>query len=257
MNYNIELLDLVSKLSPIQQQLKFAKEHDGSIVLVAQEVTKKVVYRLSCPWEYFEFPGTAVRFFDYKKFKSFFDIFNNPDKDVELNEVPVLDTLLTNDGEVHDIIIKSSKSKQQFTYRTAADGMIDEPKFSNVDMRSPATSLNFSKAQIDHLQKMIGLIQERNEKSGIKFIGKDNKLIISFVCLATSNSYKIEYDLPVPVTEEFTFNTDKEGLLLLPSAEYKMVIDPRGLINFHMMRDDEIKLDLYVSKQRIQSAGRV
>ena len=52
MNYNIELLDLVSKLSPIQQQLKFAKDQDGSIVLVAQEVTKKVVYRLSCPWEY-------------------------------------------------------------------------------------------------------------------------------------------------------------------------------------------------------------
>lgn len=257
MNYNIELLDLVSKLSPIQQQLKFAKEQDCSIVLVAQEVTKKIVYRLSCPWEYFEFPGKAVRFFEYKKFKSFFDIFNNPDKNVELNEVPVLDTSLTDEGEVHDIIIKSSKSNQQFTYRTAADGMIDEPKFSNVDLQNPATSLAFTKAQIDHLQKMIGLIQERTEKSGIKFTGKGNKLIISFVCLATSNSYKIEYDLPVPVTQDFMFTTDKEGILLLPSAEYKMVIDPRGLINFHMIRDDQIKLDLYVSKQRVQAAGRV
>ena len=86
---------------------------------------------------------------------------------------------------------------------------------------------------------------------------QDKKLIISFVCLATSNSYKIEYDLPVPVIQDFTFTTDKEGILLLPSAEYKMVIDPRGLINFYMMRDDQIKLDLYVSRQRVQAAGRV
>lgn len=257
MNYNIELLDLVSKLSPIQQQLKFAKKDDGTIALAAQEVTKKIVYCLSCPWEYFEFPGEAVRFFDYKKFKSFFEIFNNPDKDADLNETPVLDTVLTDAGEVHDIIIKSSKSNQQFTYRTAAEGMIDEPKFNGVDFQTVAASISLSNEQIVHLQKMIGLIQERTEKSGIKFVGKGKKLIISFVCLATSNSYKIEYDLAEPVKQEFMFSTDKEGILLLPPAEYKMVIDPRGLIKLHMVRNDKITLDLYISKQRVQAAGRV
>lgn len=257
MNYNIDLLDLVSKLSPIQQQLKFAKKEDGTIALAAKETCKKIVYCLSCPWEYFEFPGSAVRFFEFKKFKSFFDIFNNPDKNADLNEMPILDTILTDAGDVKDIIIKSSKSNQQFTCRTAAEGMIDEPQFSKVDFQTIAAKLKLTKAQIEHLQKMIGLIQEKTEKSGIKFTGKGDTLTVSFVCLATSNSYKVEYKLAEPVTKDFTFSTDKEGILLLPSADYMMTIDPRGLIKFHMIRDDKIDLDLYISQQKVMAAGRV
>jgi hypothetical protein len=128
---------------------------------------------------------------------------------------------------------------------------------------NPRKTLLKIKATEESVVQVVGVVEGTNSNMNrlgavtVKFTGKDKKLIISFVCLATSNSYKIEYDLPVPVTQDFTFTTDKEGILLLPSAEYKMVIDPRGLINFHMMRDDQIKLDLYVSRQRVQAAGRV
>ena len=257
MNYNIELLDLVSDLAPIQQQLKFSKDSDGNIFLAAKHIDKKVVYCMHCPGEYFEFPGTAVRFYEYKKFKSFFDIFNNPDKDEALSEHPVLDANLNESGEVYDIIIKSSKSNQQFTYRTACEGAIEEPDFKGVDFQTIAAKYVIPSAKISHLQKMIGLIQDKMEKSGIKFHGEGNKLTVSFLCLATSNSYKIEYELAEPVAQEFTFTTDKEGILLLPTADYEINIDPRGLIKFHMVRKDEINLDLYISKQKGASMGRV
>lgn len=256
MNYNIELLDLVSELAPIQQQLKFFKKDDDTIALLAQQMDKKIVYCLEAPAADFEFPGEAVRFFDYKKFKSFFDIFNISGKEEELNDTPILDVNLNDAGEVYDIIIKSSKGKQQFTYRTACEGAIDTPTFKGIDFKNLSASFTMSEAQVNHLQKMINLIQDKTERSGIKFQAKDDILTVSFMCLATSNSYKIEYKLDNPVQEEFTFSTDKEGICLLPSAEYAVSIDSRGLIRLHMNRDDNIKLDLYISKQKVVSAGR-
>ena len=69
--------------------------------------------------------------------------------------------------------------------------------------------------------------------------------------MTTSDSYEIEYDLTQPVSEDFTFITDKEGILLLPSAEYKLSVSNRGLLAFHMNREDAIDLNLYISKQRV------
>ena len=68
-----------------------------------------------------------------------------------------------------DLIIKSTRGKQQFTYRTAVEGAIEDPNFNNIKLPSVDAELTLSQAQIDHLQKMIGLIQDKTEKSGIRF----------------------------------------------------------------------------------------
>ena len=76
MNYNIELIELVSKLAPIQQQLGFVKDGD-SVILRAKEVATKIAYKLVAPVSYFDYPGQNLRFYEYKRFMSFFNIFNN------------------------------------------------------------------------------------------------------------------------------------------------------------------------------------
>lgn len=250
MNYNIDLIELVSKLGPIQQQLGFEKDEDN-IVLRAKEEATRIAYKLVAPASYFEFPGNALRFYEYKRFKSFFDIFNRSNKDAELSDTPILDANLNSAGEVMDLIIKSTRGKQQFTYRTAVEGAIEDPNFNNIKLPSVDAELTLSQAQIDHLQKMIGLIQDKTEKSGIRFQFTGTIMKISFINMTTSDSYEIEYDLTQPVSEDFTFITDKEGILLLPSAEYKLSVSNRGLLAFHMNREDAIDLNLYISKQRV------
>lgn len=247
MNYNIDLIELVSELSPIQQQLGFEKE-EGNIILRAKEESSKIAYKLVAPESYFDYPGKFLRFYEYKRFKSFFDIFNYSIKKDETS-VPILDATLNDEGEIVDLIIKSAKGKQQFTYRAAIESAIEKPRFNNVKMPSIDAELFLSQQQIDHLQKMINLIQDKNEKSGIKFNFVNDKMIVSFINMTTSDSYEIEYSLINPVNEEFSFSTDKDGIILLPSANYKFIISSRGLMEIHMQRDDEINLNLYISKQ--------
>jgi hypothetical protein len=248
MNYNIDLIELVSDLSPIQQQLGFEKE-DDKIVLRAKEESTKIAYKLIAPVDYFDYPGQSLRFFEYKRFKSFFDIFNYSTRKDETS-TPILDANLSDRGEVVDLIIKSTKGKQQFTYRTAIEGAIENPEFNNIVLPSVDAELILSQQQIDHLQKMINLIQDKGEKSGIRFQFEGSTMKVSFINMTTSDSYEIEYDLINAVKESFEFVTDKEGLTLLPSADYKFNICARGLMEIHMNRDDAINLNLYISKQK-------
>ena len=255
MNYNIELIELVSKLAPIQQQLGFVKDGD-SVILRAKEVATKIAYKLVAPVGYFDYPGQNLSFYEYKRFMSFFNIFNNPNKDASLSDQPILDANLTESGEVYDLIIKSSKGKQQFTYRAAIPGSIEEPNFNGVNLPSVDATLSLSEAQVEHLQKMIKLIQNGDDKSGIKINAVNDILKVSFINMATSDSYEIEYKLDSPVSEEFKFVADKDSIMLLPPANYSLSICSRGLIVFHMDREDAIDLNLYVSKQKITALSR-
>lgn len=255
MNYNIELIELVSKLAPIQQQLGFVKDGD-SVILRAKEVATKIAYKLVAPVGYFDYPGQNLRFYEYKRFMSFFNIFNNPNKDATLSDQPILDANLTESGEVYDLIIKSSKGKQQFTYRAAVPGSIEEPNFNGVNLPSIDATLSLSEAQVEHLQKMIKLIQNGDDKSGIKINAVNDILKVSFINMATSDSYEIEYKLDSPVSEEFKFVADKDSIMLLPPANYSLSICSRGLIVFHMDRKDAIDLNLYVSKQKVTALSR-
>ena len=243
MNYNIELIELVSKLAPIQQQLGFVKDGD-SVILRAKEVATKIAYKLVAPVSYFDYPGQNLRFYEYKRFMSFFNIFNNPNKDASLSDQPILDANLT------------SKGKQQFTYRAAIPGSIEEPNFNGVNLPSIDATLSLSEAQVEHLQKMIKLIQNGDDKSGIKINAVNDILKVSFINMATSDSYEIEYKLDSPVSEEFKFVADKDSIMLLPPANYSLSICSRGLIVFHMDREDAIDLNLYVSKQKVTALSR-
>ena len=255
MNYNIDLIELVSKLAPIQQQLGFEKD-GNNVILRAKEVATKIAYKLVAPVTYFDYPGQNLRFYEYKRFMSFFNIFNNPNKDASLSDQPVLDANLTDSGEVYDLIIKSSKGKQQFTYRAAVAGSIEEPNFNGVNLPSVDASLSLSEAQIEHLQKMIKLIQNNDDKSGIRIEAENDILKVSFLNMATSDSYEIEYKLDAPVTEPFKFVADKDSIMLIPPANYTLNICSRGLIVFHMEREDAIDLNLFISKQKVTALSR-
>lgn len=255
MNYNLDLIELVSRLAPIQQQMEFTKD-DCAVILKGQEENKKIAYKLIAPADYLDFPGEGLRFYEFKRFKNYFDIFNRPNKDETIADVPVLDTEVNDSGAVRDLIIKSSKGKQQFTYRMAAEGTIETPTFNGVKLPSVDAKFSLSQAQIDHLQKMIGMIQDSKEKSGIKLEAEGEMMKFSFRNITTSDTYEIEYKLDTPVETPFTFVVDKEGLLLLPSADYELEVSARGLIQFHMLRDDNIDLNLYISKQRVMSNYR-
>lgn len=245
MNYNIEMINLLAELYPIQPQLAFYKV-DDKIVLKAQEVRQKLAYKLEAPTEYFDFPAEALRFYDFKKFMDFFNTFNVDSKDEQLKDTPILDATLLESGEISNIIIESSKGKQKFSYRAAIPGTVDEPQFNNLALPTIGAKVTLSEAQINHLKKMVNLIYDKSTPGGIKIECAGDTMKVTLHNIVTSNSYDIEYKLNGTAEKDFNLTINREGLLLLPSASFDIEVGPKGLI-FHMLRDDNIKLTMGIS----------
>lgn len=245
MNYNIEMINLLSELYPIQPQLAFYKV-DDKIVLKAQEVRQKLAYKLEAPAEYFDFPAESLRFYDFKKFMDFFNTFNIESKDEQLKDTPILDATLLESGEIFNIIIQSSKGKQKFSYRAAVRGTVDEPEFNNLALPTVCAKVLLTEAQINHLRKMVNLIYDKSTPGGIKIDCYGDTMKVTLNNIVSSNSYEIEYKLNSPATKDFSVTINREGLLLLPSAAFDIEIGPKGMI-FYMQRDDSIKLTMAIS----------
>lgn len=250
MNYNIDLINLLSELNPIQTQLEFQKT-DEKIILKAKELKERIAYKLEAPADYFDFPAESLRFYDFKKFLDFFNTFNVVSRNEELTDTPILDTVSTDDGEISNIIIQSSKGKQQFSYRTGVRGTIDVPTFNDIKIPNVASSFSISEAQIEHLRKMINLVYDnKNTPGGIKFECSGDNMKIVLFNMVSSNKYEIEYKLDTPVDKDFTLTVNREGFLLVPTASFKVEIGVKGLI-FHMIRDDKIDLKLGMSYMKV------
>lgn len=243
MDYNKNFIDLVSELCSFQSELNFIKQNN-QVVLRAKEENTKIAYTLYAPENYFDFPGDYLGFYDFTEFRKYFKIYDNPNKDTELADAPVLDVNFTESGNIYQVLIKSSKSNQQLKCTTAPRGILEDPNFNGVKLPSVDATLNMSVAQIDNLKKMISIIKP----ASVKMTFKNDVCEISFENIVNHNEFTCVYNLTKPIDDTFVVETDIIGINGLPSGDYEVNVCNRGYLHYHQVRADDIDLNLYVSK---------
>lgn len=244
MNYNQDFITTLSTIKPITNSFGIIKEEENEKLKIKFK-GETVGFILSAPESYLQFPGDFLGFLDLDRFLKYYNIFNIENKDEELADKPQLSFNVNQEQQVNEIVIGSSKGKQKFTYRTGNKQSIAEQKFNGAKLPTIDTVLKLSKAQNDHLHKIISIVKPNI----INFAFSNNTCKITFNNIVTDDKYDIEYNTEIPVENEFNYNIMAESINVIPSGEYTLNICSRGYIQFHQERTDGIELDLYVCKK--------
>lgn len=159
MNYKLSFINVVDSLSKINPQLMF-KHKDGKIKLRANNASKNCLYLMDAPESYFGFDGECLCMIDYKKFKGFFDVFNNISSDEKKSEETLISVEYDGDNEPIQMNLKSSKRSAAFNYRLANKDVIMKPVIKENPEMPPfvASKLNLSTAQMKEINEMISLL---------------------------------------------------------------------------------------------------
>lgn len=247
MNYNKDLIELINNIKPITNTFGIIKEEDTESIKIKFK-GETIGFILTAPEEYLQFPGDFLGFLDFDRFMKYYNIFDLPNKDEKLADTPLLEWVVNDEGAAAEIVISSSKGKQQFKYRTGTKQAIKEQKFNGAKLPSVETTFTLSKAQNEHLHKIISIIKP----DIVNFTFVDDICKVNLKNMTFDDSYEIEYKLDTAVEEEFSMPILVESINLIPAGEYKLEVCSRGYIGFHQVRTDNIKLDLYVSKKVVR-----
>lgn len=242
MEYNKDFVTLLADVKPITNVFGINKIADDKIKVKFKGDT--IGFIITAPVEYFPFPSDFVGFLDFDRFMKYFNIFDVPNKDEKLADTPILDWNTTDAGAAGEIIIKSSKGKQKFTYRTGTAKAIREQKFESLVLPSIDATFTLTEAQNTHLHKIISIVKP--EIIAFNFSGDVCKVTLTNMIF--KDTYEIEYKLDNAVTEDFGFSVSAESVTLIPNGEYKLEATKRGHIAFHQVRTDKITFDLAFSK---------
>ena len=92
MKYQNSFIELMSELSKINPQLVFKKKEDNADVLSIKAISndKSIIYFLEAPKDYFAFESNSFSVIDFNRLVSYYNVFNNPNKDTNLNEIPLM-----------------------------------------------------------------------------------------------------------------------------------------------------------------------
>lgn len=248
MKFSKELIELIESVTPIQKQLIIKNVQDANndthIELKANDGPVSICYTLTAPEEYWDFPGDELAFYDYDRFYKCFQIYNKPNKDEALADTPDLDYNIQKTGNVNDILVKSSKIKSKISVRTARSDVLAKPSFNKIVVPSVDAKFNLTEAEFINLQKLCDSVIEADQ---ITF-NCDKSVKITLSNTKNSNYYDIEYpcdNIEVP----FSLTIQTSGLSQIPTGAYSIDICKRGLVHFHQDREDDINMDLYISKK--------
>lgn len=245
MNYNKDLIDLISELKPITTMFGIINEEDKIKIKCK---TDEIGFILTAPAEYLPFPGGFLGFLDFDRFMKYFNIFDQPNKDEKLADIPTLEWVLNDEQKVKDIVIGSSRGRQKFTYRTGTEKSIKEQKFNTVKLPTIDATLILTEAQNANLHKIISIVKP----DLINFAFVDDICKVTLNNMEFSDSYEIEYKLDNTVETEFNFNVLKDSIDCIPAGDYKIEVCNRGYLGFHQIRTDNIHLELYVSQKKVR-----
>lgn len=238
----------MSELAKINPSLIFKKseEDENTLNIKAISNCKSVCYFLDAPIDYFGFESKSFSVINFNKVVSYYDTFNHPSEDANKNETPVLSIEYNDDNEAVNLFIKSSKYNTSLKHRLANEDVIIKPTFNKVKFPSIDATFTFTESQQSNINSILKLIDADRMK--YKFSG--NKLYLTLFNTKTSDTYETEYELENEVANEFELVTLATGYSLLPKGEYKIEVSSAGIMGFHLNRLDDIKLTLYIAKER-------
>lgn len=245
MNYNKDLINLISQLSNIQQQL--VMEKNGEVFnMRANDDKLNVCFTLTAPLAYFDFPGEKIGFFNFSTFKKYFDIFDKPSKDPAISNTPKLDIELNESGEPYILNISSSIDARHFVNKLGMPEVLSKPQFNQINMPTPDAELYFSESDVNDLNSMVSLIKADT----IQFHFEGKTCTANLTSMFSGDTYSAQYDLKSDVEIPFDFVVPIRGINTLPSAAYNIQVAKRGLMKFEQLREDDIKLNIYWSRKK-------
>lgn len=246
MNYNKKLIELISDLSVIQPQLIFEDNGDNTFTIKANDKNVTICYILNAPKTDFDFPGEKIAFYDYTKFKKYFNIFDKPAKDPAMSNTPKLDIETTSTGEGYMLKISSSIDNRYFNNKLGDPAVVDKPQFNKIDLPAVDAELTLSAADVADLQSMISTVAADN----VQFSCEGSVCRVTLRNNFSGDTYSSEYQLAQPIQTSFEINTPKSGVMALPPESYAVKFCARGLIELTQLRDDDIKLTIYLTRKK-------
>lgn len=250
MKYQNSFIELMSELSKINPQLVFKKKEDNADVLSIKAISndKSIIYFLEAPKDYFAFESNSFSVIDFNRLVSYYNVFNNPNKDTNLNEIPLMSIEYNNDEceEAIALHIKSSLRNAKMTHRLANEDVITKPNFNKVNFPSNDSIVNLTEEQLKTINARLKLIGADR----MKYAFSGNTLTLTLFTTKTGDIYAEDYTLENPVSEDFELVTPATGFTLLPIGNYKINVSKAGLMEFNLVRQDDIDLKLYIAKSK-------
>ena len=247
MNYNKNLIELISDLSSLQAQLIFEDDKNQQTFTVkANDDKVTTCFILNAPKSYFDFTGDQIAFYDYTKFKKYFSIFDKPTKDPATSNVPKLDITPNKNGNGYTLNIQSSIDSRCFYTKLGDPHVVTKPQFDKIAMPSIDAELPLSEEDVINLKSMISTVSADTAT----FNCSGNVCKVTLCNNYSGDTFTMSFDLTTPTQNNFEIVIPKNGIVAMPVASYNIKMCSRGLIELTQIRDDDIKLTMYFTRKK-------
>jgi hypothetical protein len=224
--YNENIIDLIKHLSAINQQLMIQKTEDESeIELRTRNAEQSIGCMFKAPIESFNFVGKEMTFFSYEKFYSYFSLYENP-------------KLMQEDNR-----IKISSNKSTIYYYLADPKAVDVD-YDYIEFGETDATFTLTAKEFKEIKSTILLIN--TEKINLNV--KEDKLKIELYDMENKQNSFSEFDIDNVSGKDFNIEISKEIFIKAPELDYKIHLNSDGIIKFHYINDQNIKLDLYTTE---------
>lgn len=226
--YDNKVLSLLKNLSEINKKITIEKSEDGnSIMIHSRNPSNSVAYNFKAPINTFNFEGDTISFFAYNEFYQLFSVHDEPSIHQTVNTLE----------------IKKDRAKLKY-FLAEKDALKIEEEHDYIKFRNSKASFILSSEKLKKFKTMVNLIKGED----LKFTVKDNKLLINLFYEENHPSYEEEFDLEESVSDDFTLNVTADIIKFIPENDYKIDLNPDGIIKFGYINDNKIELDLFVSQ---------
>lgn len=226
--YDKVALEVISELSAINQSIVIEEDSDDDTMITVKgaDSNKSIAYIFKAPKEAFDFSGDDCSFFNYHEFYNLFSLFDSPS--------------IIQD----DTTIKLREGSSELEYRLT-DSELIKKSFNKVKFEDP--DVNFV-LDADLLKKIKTLSGKTNVNAEyIKFSVKDDELTYTLYNERHHNTFKETIEVKNPDGAEFDIENSIRIFNKIPFASYKVAMKEEGLIQFTMVREDDINVVIYTA----------
>tara|TARA_R110001592_G_scaffold212344_3_gene464626 strand:+ start:330 stop:1046 length:717 start_codon:yes stop_codon:yes gene_type:complete len=222
------ILDIVSRLTSINQSVSFKKNEDETKVTTCNKDTEgSIAYFVEAPIDYFKFEEDDCSMYNYAEFYSLYDVFE--DAKLETDE--------------YDLTVSEGSSTINYRLTDATQIKIN---FSKVKFSDPDVSFSMDSAFVAKIKKLCGA--DKINAEYIKFtVNGDGTLNYKLAHSKFPNTFDQTIDVEAHTDEEFTIILQKDSFNKIPVADYIVSLKESGTMEFKMEREDEISVKLYLA----------
>lgn len=246
LSYDINFIDVLSALAPINEQVLVNKS-DNKLFVTSNTRDTKVYYTVSADADKFNFTGSKFAIRSYPKFKQFFTSCQVSDK----SKQPILETVNDEAGEPLTVVIKQPVINAELKHPLAFVDAIIKPALYNAEddsyfeiaVTEESAKFELTNEQLRYIQSMVSTVGATN----IKFSVNNGICTITLFNPKTSDVFSQSYAVTtLPNSTAFDITISATSLSLLPNSKYALTIDKEGLIHFAQERTDGIDVNLYL-----------